>query len=123
MTTPPDDFLETLPSFQVNSKPGTFDELQEAWHTLYGYTLDEELENQRAFEVMAQFSCPLGPTTEACIRCGTHEGVQMEPSRTAYSWDGRGKDPNENVPFCRDCAEEHHAYWDEMWNDYYSSRL
>ena len=29
-------------------------------------------------------------------------------------------DPNTPVALCRDCAADHHAHWDEMWNTYYS---
>jgi hypothetical protein len=30
-----------------------------------------------------------------------------------------------NAPslLCRDCAVEHHAYWDDMWADYYNGRM
>lgn len=47
--------------------------------------------------------------------CGETEGVQLEPSRTAYHWDGKGEDPNRPVALCRPCAEAHHEHWDEMW--------
>lgn len=45
-----------------------------------------------------------------CQRCDTTEGVQLEDSRTAYV-----NDPNAPVPLCRACAKDHHAYWDELW--------
>lgn len=52
--------------------------------------------------------------------CTATEGVQMESARTAYHWDGKGENPNADIPLCREHAAEHHAYWDEMWAGYYS---
>lgn len=46
------------------------------------------------------------------------EGVKLEPSRTQYHWDGKGENPNKPVWLCRDCAAEHHAHWDDMWEEY-----
>ena len=82
-----------------------------------------------------------------CEHCGASEGVLWEDSRTAYHtpkvrdqphsiWRqllinvGCGdefvdpEDEHRNRPqaYCRDCAEEHHAYWDDMWDEYYSGR-
>jgi hypothetical protein len=72
--------------------------------------------------------------TQTCHHCGTHHGVEWEPSRTAYAkpvlnwWqrlllDGEGlgavPDPNDPAWLCRACAKEYHEFWDEMWNDYY----
>lgn len=37
---------------------------------------------------------------------------------------GRVENPaNDPVPLCRGCAEDHHAYWDEMWADANRDRL
>lgn len=47
--------------------------------------------------------------------CDTTEGVQMESARTAYHWDGKGDNPNAPIPYCRPCADDHHAYWDDQW--------
>lgn len=68
-----------------------------------------------------------------CIGCGRSEGVQLENSRTAYArsytlWDallhdGAIPDPNAPVPLCRDCAKEHHEYWNSMWDNYYAAIL
>lgn len=52
-----------------------------------------------------------------CEHCASTEGVQLECSRTAYYWDGTGPDPNRHVALCRDCASDHHAYWDDMWSN------
>jgi hypothetical protein len=60
-----------------------------------------------------------------CVCCLSTEGVALEPSRTAYHFEGeRGSpdDPNRPVPLCRPCAEEYHAYWDERWAEYYAGR-
>lgn len=57
-----------------------------------------------------------------CDRCGTAEGVAFEESRTAYEPTEEDPCPNAPVPLCRDCAAEHHAYWDEMWREYQSSQ-
>jgi hypothetical protein len=61
-----------------------------------------------------------------CIACNTTEGVRLEPSRTQYDTsyprtrferilDPEPENPNIDIPLCRDCAEEHHHHWDEMW--------
>ena len=50
-----------------------------------------------------------------CECCGLFEGVETESSRTMYSWDGQGEDPNRPLRLCRSCAAEHHEHWDEMW--------
>lgn len=57
---------------------------------------------------------------EACERCEETKGVKIEDSRTAYHWDGKGDDPNRPLLLCRSCANEHHAHWDERWDEYYS---
>ncbi len=46
--------------------------------------------------------------------------IALTPSRTAYGWDGYGPDPNRGLWLCRKCAESHHAYWDDMWGDYWT---
>lgn len=83
-----------------------------------------------------------------CASCGKTEGVALEPSRTAYvihcpkigcgacegldspckagvtnkrecpNWPK--EDPNAPILLCRECAEEHHANWDNIWADYYA---
>ena len=60
-------------------------------------------------------------TRGACEVCERKDGVQLESSRTAYHWEGALDDPNNpNAPIllCRDCARDHHAYWDDMWDEY-----
>lgn len=52
---------------------------------------------------------------DSCEECGEREGVAFESSRTMYDWDGVGVDPNRPIKFCRSCAADHHAYWDERW--------
>lgn len=64
--------------------------------------------------------------TKMCTACGTFQGVQLEPSRTAYHFEGEigsPEDPNKPMALCRSCAKEYHEYWDEMWAEYYSGRL
>lgn len=51
----------------------------------------------------------------ACLGCGAWRGVELECSRTAYHWDGKGRNPNAPIRLCRTCAADHHSYWDEMW--------
>jgi len=41
--------------------------------------------------------------------------------RTAYHWEGKGRDPNGPYTICKEGAEEADQYWDEMWAEYYSS--
>ena len=60
----------------------------------------------------------------ACCNCGITGGaVTLHSSRTAYSWDGKGEDPNRPFPLCDACAEEHHAHWDDMWRTYRAGLL
>jgi hypothetical protein len=68
-----------------------------------------------------------------CARCGAAEGIQLEDARTEYAQPEPDffdhligeppPDPNAPVPLCRACAEEHHEFWDAMWQDYYEGRL
>lgn len=60
---------------------------------------------------------------EACNHCGSREGVAFEDSRTCYSPTEENPFPNASIPFCRECAVEHHEYWDDMWAEYYYDRL
>jgi hypothetical protein len=58
-----------------------------------------------------------------CFYCGETSGVELESSRTMCPWDGKGENPNKSIHLCRLCAKEHHEYWNDMWDDYYYSRL
>ena len=58
-----------------------------------------------------------------CGRCGSRDQVKLESARTQYCPSETDPDPNADVPLCRPCAEEHHDYWNEMWNEYYAGRL
>ncbi len=73
---------------------------------------------------------------EACYGCGSHSEVTLQDARTAYEkprltalerleYDALEPlpDPNATIPLCPDCAEEHHQHWDDMWAEYYASRL
>lgn len=51
-----------------------------------------------------------------CLRCETDEGVTMQPSYTAYHWDGTGPNPNADLPLCKECGEEHYEYMMELWS-------
>ena len=78
-----------------------------------------------------------------CGNCGASEGVQWESSDTAYHtptiydqphsvWrqllincgvyylDPEDAYANCPIAYCRECALEHHAYWNEMWDEYYA---
>lgn len=58
-----------------------------------------------------------------CANCGNTEGVAWESSRTMYPRKPGEPDPNAPVSLCRDCAAEHHEYWDERWEEYNRGRL
>lgn len=60
-----------------------------------------------------------------CLRCGSIEGVESESARTAYNYDAAAgeEDPNKPILLCRPCAAEHHAAWDEQWNEYFRGRI
>ncbi len=76
--------------------------------------------NQRLGELAAD------DELQTCLRCGSTVGVNLESSRTQYNFEGElgsPEDPNRPVPLCRTCAEDHHAYWDEMWAEYYGGLL
>jgi hypothetical protein len=73
-----------------------------------------------------------------CERCGSTEGVELEDSRTMYEPKvysryellmllddplvDEPEDPNRPWLLCRECAKEHHEYWDEMWDMYRSNQ-
>ena len=77
---------------------------------------------------------PPEPVPEgACSRCGETKGVKLEDSCTAYApepltlWtavvhEDKPPDPNAPLLLCRECAEQHHHYWEGMWDEYYASR-
>lgn len=56
-------------------------------------------------------------------QCECRCKVRWRSAMTAYHWEGEGEDPNHPVLLCEDCAEEYHDYWNEMWADYYASRM
>jgi hypothetical protein len=67
-----------------------------------------------------------------CSYCGTSEGVRIETCQTNYD-DSRirtrferilepePEDPNIDPALCRDCSEDYHSYWTEMWTEYRNS--
>ncbi len=59
----------------------------------------------------------------SCGPCDEIKTVQMRVSMTAYVWDGKGEDPNKDVPLCDCCWEFYEAYWKERWQEYYSGVL
>ena len=70
---------------------------------------------------------PLPPRAGAVVAgpCEGHGGPcplnadgYAEDARTRY--DG-GPGANPDVVLCPDCAQQHHAAWDEQWSAYYSS--
>ena len=42
-------------------------------------------------------------------------------SMTCYHWDGKGGDPNRDVALCAECEKGYAEFWDDMWQEYYSS--
>ena len=77
--------------------------------------------------------CP-GCKLLICGVCESTEGVKYRDSCTAYEskpltyWDrilldGQAPpNPNAPIPLCEPCAEDHFAFWLEMWDQYNSSR-
>lgn len=62
---------------------------------------------------MVKCNCPFGED---------HHRVEvMYWARTQYYWDGKGLDPNGPILICKAGADECIKYWDDMWNEYYSS--
>lgn len=61
---------------------------------------------------------PTGLANEPCEQCGATKDVHWEDSRTQYSWDGMGENPNRPRALCPECAKYHHKYWDERWDEY-----
>jgi hypothetical protein len=57
-------------------------------------------------------------TAAACQSCGSISNVHLEPSQTAYPWDGTGVDPNRDLPLCESCGKEYRERWEERWADY-----
>jgi hypothetical protein len=58
-----------------------------------------------------------------CLACAITEGVEMESSRTRYPHGPNGENPNADIPLCRKCAEDHHSYWDEEWDQYHRGQM
>jgi hypothetical protein len=76
------------------------------------------------FEAIEKYlSAEPEPEEGACRRCGAKEGVMPEPSRTMYPRAEGESDPNASILLCRQCAQLHHAYWDECWSEYYAGLL
>lgn len=64
-------------------------------------------------------------TIEGCERCGNPVSAYRD-SMTSYHFDGvegSASDPNRPRSFCDKHAEEYHAHWAAMWDEYYSSQL
>ena len=58
--------------------------------------------------------------------CHSRKNVKWTPARTFYPWDIDKKpmeDPNRDKFLCDCCEKEYNELWDEMWREYYSSRL
>ena len=57
---------------------------------------------------------------EACF----HGPIHMFPTAamTAYSWDGKGENPNRAQSLCPTCSQEYVEYWEEQWAEYYASQ-
>jgi hypothetical protein len=74
-----------------------------------------------------------GPRPQKCEGsfgpCEATEGLEWESSDTAYledPWNGEGPQlPKRNLSLllCRRCAAAHHQHWEEMWNEYNSTRF
>ncbi len=92
------------------------------------------------FEDFEETSSPLRPPHRyepedptVCDNCGSRESIEMTPSHTAYeepvpnrfdrALEERPLSRNRPTPLCPGCAKDHNEYWDEMWKDYYGSRL
>ena len=60
-----------------------------------------------------------------CELCGSTDDVHWVPSMTRYHWDmyKELEDPNRDLFYCEVCEEYHMEYWDNMWEEYYSSRF
>lgn len=68
------------------------------------------------------WSLGVGAGSGGCQACNNGDGCEPECARTRYHWDGKGDNPNRYQVLCRECAELHHEYWDEMWREYYASQ-
>lgn len=66
-------------------------------------------------------------TAEAlrCQACDTTIGVRRGPLGCCYPFDGEpgsAEDPN-SATLCAECWIDENELWDEMWREYYGSRL
>ncbi len=57
-----------------------------------------------------------------CEHCDMIKSLSSVPSMTMYHWNGEGEDPNRDQFLCKECEEEHRAYWSERWAEYRSSQ-
>lgn len=55
-----------------------------------------------------------------CLCCGAREEVKLEDPRTRYTPTSEDPDPNAAIPLCLPCAAEHHARWDDQWDEYHA---
>ena len=56
-----------------------------------------------------------------CEYCKSQKNIKFESARTNSFWEGdidSPENPNRPLLFCRYCAEEHHAFWDDMLSTY-----
>ena len=70
-------------------------------------------------DVSVLYVDPRGPyPVRPCEHCDSTQDVQEESGRSAHFEGVRGSadDPNRRRWLCRPCAEDWHAYWDEMWS-------
>lgn len=60
-----------------------------------------------------------------CERCGNTLGVTRDQRGTAYHYEGKIGDENDPnyANLCELCWPDEHAYWKEMWEEYYSGLL
>lgn len=58
-----------------------------------------------------------------CPGCHREAELFKVSPATAYCWDGTGEDPNGVPDMCKDCCDDYYAYWRDMWDDYYRSRV
>lgn len=78
----------------------------------------DELQRTAGLAVDVLWAAILGQCEGSSGPCDSRSGLAWECGRTAYAEFNSYLSALVNRPrlLCRDCAEEHHAHWDEMWS-------
>lgn len=67
--------------------------------------------------------CQIDPDTIPEEYRTPEDEVKPRAAMTAYSWDGKGKDPNRDIFLCEMCWLEYYDSWAGLWGGHYEAGL